>query len=82
MWARRIEATALAMAQPAVSVKTVHAKIGELTLEREQFFGGRAQQVGVSQRKAMIDREPDLPSTRGRRRQKRLAICGRPVNLI
>jgi hypothetical protein len=47
---------------PAVGcdVKSLHAKIGELTLENE-FFRGRAHQGGIAERKAMIDREHDLP---------------------
>ncbi|MGA2311840.1 MAG: IS3 family transposase [Xanthobacteraceae bacterium] len=47
-------------AQPAVDVKSLHAKIGELTLENG-FFRGRAQQGGIAERKAMIDRAHDLP---------------------
>jgi len=47
-------------AQPAIDVKSLHAKIGELTLG-ERFFRGRAHQGGIAERKAMIDREHDLP---------------------
>ncbi|MGH8760414.1 MAG: IS3 family transposase, partial [Burkholderiales bacterium] len=52
-----------AAAQPAVDVKSLHAKIGELTLENG-FFRGSAQQGGIAERKAMIDRKHDLPITR------------------
>src|SRR5260221_6484879 len=44
-------------APPAVDVKSLHAKIGELTLENDFC----AQQGGIAERKAMIDREHDLP---------------------
>ncbi|WP_367190233.1 IS3 family transposase [Burkholderia sp. Ed8] len=36
-------------------VKTLHAKIGQLTLEND-FLKRRAHQVGIAERKAMIDR--------------------------
>ncbi|WP_429036306.1 IS3 family transposase [Bradyrhizobium elkanii] len=49
--------------EPAVDVKTLHAKIGELTLENG-FFRRRAQQSRPAERKAMIDREHDLPITK------------------
>ncbi|MGH8379219.1 MAG: IS3 family transposase [Gammaproteobacteria bacterium] len=49
-----------AVAQPAIDVKSLHAKIGQLTLENG-FFRGRAHQGGVVERKAMIDRGRDLP---------------------
>jgi len=49
-------------AQPAVDVKSLHAKIGVDAGER--FFRGRAQQGGIAERKAMIDREHDLPITK------------------
>jgi putative transposase len=45
---------------PPVDIKALHAKIGELTLEND-FFRGCAQQSGVAQRKAMIDRDHALP---------------------
>ncbi|MCA6108005.1 IS3 family transposase [Bradyrhizobium cenepequi] len=48
---------------PAVDVKSLHAKIGELTLENG-FFRRSAHQGGIAERKAMIDREHDLPITR------------------
>ncbi|WP_420483148.1 IS3 family transposase [Burkholderia cepacia] len=38
-----------------VDVKTLHAKIGQLTLEND-FLKRRAHQVGIAERKAMIDR--------------------------
>ncbi|TET53032.1 MAG: IS3 family transposase [Anaerolineales bacterium] len=47
----------------AVDVKSLHAKIGELTLENG-FFRGSAQQSRAAERKAMIDRAHDLPITR------------------
>src|SRR3954447_2663763 len=45
---------------PTVDVKSLHAKIGALTL----VFGRSAQQGGIAERKAMIDREHDLPITK------------------
>ena len=42
-------------------MKSPHAKIGELTWRR---FRGRAQQGGIAERKAIIDREHDLPITK------------------
>ena len=48
---------------PAIDVKSLHAKIGELTLE-ERFFRGRGHQGGIAERKAMIDRGYDLPISR------------------
>ena len=54
-----------ATAQPAIDVKALHAKIGELTLENDsRFFRSRAHQGGIAERKAMIDREHDLPITK------------------
>jgi putative transposase len=50
-------------AQPAVDVKTLHAKIGELTLEND-FLERSAQQGRVAERKAMIDRAHELPITK------------------
>ncbi|WP_159007817.1 IS3 family transposase [Bradyrhizobium sp. S69] len=50
-------------ATPAVDVKSLHAKIGELTLENG-FFRRRAHQGGIAERKAMIDREHDLSITK------------------
>ncbi|MFY9826250.1 MAG: IS3 family transposase [Thermoanaerobaculia bacterium] len=50
-------------AQPAVDVKSLHAKIGALTLEND-FLGRSAQQGGIAERKAMIDREHNLPITK------------------
>ncbi|WP_156448106.1 IS3 family transposase [Sphingobium sp. CCH11-B1] len=51
-------------AEPAVDVKTLHAKIGELTLAND-FLGRRARQSGsVAERKAMIDRSHSLPVAR------------------
>ena len=47
-------------AQPAVDVKALHAKIGELTLENDFLEGALAESRAV-ERKAMIDRAHDLP---------------------
>ncbi|MCK1424831.1 IS3 family transposase [Bradyrhizobium sp. 182] len=52
-----------AAALPAIDVKSLHAKIGELTLENG-FFRRSAHQGGIAERKAMIDREHDLSITR------------------
>ncbi|MEW6325938.1 IS3 family transposase [Bradyrhizobium sp. OHSU_III] len=52
-----------APAAPAIDVKSLHAKIGELTLENG-FFRRSAHQGGVAERKAMIDREHDLSITK------------------
>ncbi|MGH9807840.1 MAG: IS3 family transposase [Terriglobia bacterium] len=49
--------------QPAIDVKSLHAKIGELTLENG-FFRRSAHQGGIAERKAMIDREHELSITR------------------
>ncbi|MGB6922431.1 MAG: IS3 family transposase [Methyloceanibacter sp.] len=46
-------------AQPAIDVKSLHAKIGELTLEND-FLGRSARQSRFAERKAMIDREHGL----------------------
>jgi hypothetical protein len=46
---------------PAVDVKSLHARIGELTLENDFLEG--ALQGGIAERKARIDREHDLPIT-------------------
>ncbi|WP_353642688.1 IS3 family transposase [Mesorhizobium sp. WSM2239] len=50
-------------AAPIVDVKTLHAKIGELTLENG-FFRGSAQQGRAVERKEMIDRNHALSLTR------------------
>ncbi|NHT77151.1 IS3 family transposase [Rhizobiaceae bacterium CRRU44] len=50
-------------AGPAVDVKTLHAKIGELTLENG-FFIRCARQGGIAGRKEMIDREHKLSVVR------------------
>ncbi|MFC3447141.1 IS3 family transposase [Falsochrobactrum ovis] len=50
-------------AGPTVDVKTLHAKIGELTLENG-FFIRCAQQGGIAGRKEMIDRTHKLSVTR------------------
>ncbi|WP_334386903.1 IS3 family transposase [Bradyrhizobium sp. AZCC 2262] len=50
-------------AAPAVDVKSLHAKIGELTLENG-FFRRSAHQGGIAERKAMIDRGHDLSITK------------------
>ncbi|WP_370652311.1 IS3 family transposase [Caballeronia sp. TF1N1] len=46
--------------EPPVDVKTLHAKIGQLSLEND-FLKRRAQQGGIAERKAMIDRGHQLP---------------------
>ncbi|WP_165428768.1 IS3 family transposase [Rhizobium ruizarguesonis] len=50
-------------AGPTVDVKTLHAKIGELTLENG-FFIRCARQGGIAGRKEMIDREHKLSVAR------------------
>src|SRR5665213_110659 len=50
-------------AAPAVDAKSLHAKIGELTLEND-FFRKSAYQGGIAEGKAMIDREHRLSITR------------------
>ncbi|TRA95355.1 IS3 family transposase [Rhizobium rhizogenes] len=50
-------------ADPTVDVKTLHAKIGELTLENG-FFSRSARQGGIAGRKEMIDREHKLSLVR------------------
>ncbi|WP_199823815.1 IS3 family transposase [Labrenzia sp. OB1] len=50
-------------AGPTVDVKTLHAKIGELTLEND-FLGRSARQGGIAGRKEMIDREHKLSVVR------------------
>nr|WP_188063062.1 IS3 family transposase [Sphingobium sp. KCTC 72723] len=51
-------------AEPAIDVKTLHAKIGELTLVND-FLGRHAREGGtVAERKTMIDRSHALPLTR------------------
>ncbi|WP_425492288.1 IS3 family transposase [Mesorhizobium sangaii] len=50
-------------AAPIVDVKTLHAKIGELTLEND-FLGGSAQQGRAVGRKEMIDHNHALSLTR------------------
>ncbi|WP_131120261.1 IS3 family transposase [Lichenihabitans psoromatis] len=53
-----------ASATPVIDVKTLHAKIGELTLAND-FLGRRARQGRtVAERKTMIDRSHDLPVAR------------------
>ena len=49
--------------EPEVDLKTLHAKIGELTLKND-FFIGCARQGRASERKAMIDRGHELPLSR------------------
>ncbi|HEY2396375.1 MAG TPA: IS3 family transposase [Rudaea sp.] len=48
---------------PPIDVKSLHAKIGELTLEND-FLEGRARQSGFAERKAMIMREHELSLTK------------------
>jgi len=47
---------------PAVDVKSLHAKIGALTLEND-FLEERSPRR-IAERKAMIDRDHDLPITK------------------
>ncbi|MFA6206182.1 MAG: IS3 family transposase [Methylocystis sp.] len=49
--------------EAAVDLKSLHAKIGELTLEND-FLGSRAHQSGFAERKAMIDRSHELSIAR------------------
>ncbi|WP_155638979.1 IS3 family transposase [Burkholderia multivorans] len=49
-----------ASSEPQVDLKELHAKIGQLTLEND-FLKRRAQQGGIAERKAMIDRTHALP---------------------
>ncbi|MGH7087836.1 MAG: IS3 family transposase [Stellaceae bacterium] len=51
------------LAEAPVDLKALHAKIGELALENG-FFVRRAQQGRPTERKAMIDRDHDLPVVR------------------
>ncbi len=51
------------LAGPTVDVKTLHAKIGELTLEND-FFSRSARQGGIAARKEMIDRAHKLSVVR------------------
>ncbi|WP_425127106.1 IS3 family transposase [Burkholderia gladioli] len=46
--------------EPPVDVKTLHAKIGQLSLEND-FLKRRAHQGGIAERKTMIDRTHALP---------------------
>ncbi|MFN0040687.1 MAG: IS3 family transposase [Burkholderiales bacterium] len=46
-----------------VDLAPLHAKIGQLALEND-FLGKRAHQSGIAERKAMIDRNHELPITR------------------
>nr|WP_148655014.1 IS3 family transposase [Methylomonas denitrificans] len=45
---------------PPVDLQALHAKIGQLTLEK-RFFRRRAHQGGMAERKAMIDHQSQLP---------------------
>ncbi len=54
---------AAAEAAPVVDLKSLHAKIGELTLEND-FLSGALSKAGLAERKAMIDREHKLPLSR------------------
>ncbi|MDA0339678.1 MAG: IS3 family transposase [Proteobacteria bacterium] len=51
-------------AEPAIDVKTLHAKIGELTLVNDFLFRSARQGRTVAERKTMIDRVHALPVTR------------------
>ncbi|WP_407642616.1 IS3 family transposase [Desulfopila aestuarii] len=45
--------------EPGIDLKVLHAKIGQLTLEND-FLEGCAQQGGIAERKAMINRSHEL----------------------
>ncbi|MCQ0034545.1 IS3 family transposase [Burkholderia glumae] len=49
-----------APSEPPVDLRTLHAKIGQLTLENG-FFRKHAHQGGIAERKEMIDRKHALP---------------------
>src|ERR1700748_1871962 len=49
--------------QPAVDVKSLHAKIGELTLENDFLEGALGKRM-FAERKAMRAREHELPITK------------------
>nr|WP_093022778.1 IS3 family transposase [Sphingobium sp. YR768] len=51
-------------AAPAIDVKTLHAKIGELTLVNGFFVRGAREGGTVAERKTMIDRSHALPLAR------------------
>ncbi|WP_432207388.1 IS3 family transposase [Burkholderia pyrrocinia] len=55
--------TGVPSSEPPVDVKTLHAKIGQLTLENG-FFVRSARQGRTAERKAMIDRTHALPVCR------------------
>ena len=80
-----------------IDVKSLHAKIGELTLRIIFSIGVEgAHQGGMAERKTMIDREHELPITkqaealaaaasttcRGRCRRPTLRSCGRLTSCI
>ncbi|MBA2788513.1 IS3 family transposase [Mycobacterium canettii] len=50
------------VADSEAKIKELHAKIGELTMERD-FLGSRARALGPQVRRAMIDRDDRLPVT-------------------
>jgi putative transposase len=66
-WKRQLQERAVevfgaggaASSEPQVDLKELHAKIGQLTLEND--LKRRAQQGGIAERKAMIDRTHALP---------------------
>jgi len=51
-------------AEPAIDVKTLHARIDELTLVNDFFVRGARQSRTVAERKTMIDRSHALPVAR------------------
>ena len=53
----------MAPAEPAVEVRSLHAKIGEMTLEND-LSESALTKAGIAERKTMIDREHDLSITR------------------
>jgi putative transposase len=48
--------------QPAIDVKSLHAKSGVANWHWRTIFRRRAHQGGIAERKAMIDRKHDLPN--------------------
>ena len=51
-------------AEPAIDVKTLHAKIGELTLVNDFFMRVARQGGSAAERKTLIDRTHSLPVAR------------------
>ena len=67
---------------PAIDVKSLHAKIGELTLEND-FLEGALTKAEVAERKAMIDCGHDLPiSSRPRFCSSRCRSRSQPLRAL